>query len=201
MALNSDQVTALQRALVARGYSVGPTGADGRFGPNTLRALQNFQRAAGLNIRYDYEVDSQTAAALGLNFTTWQGVGNLPGGRYAGANVTGTVTPAEQGWLASVLKSAAVMGPGGRVALDFTSALATGVFTEVSGMPGHFRNAAGNLFRKVSDGARYLLIPADPGALDWLLKLGIVATSVMAIGPLIGLGIFGLLLYSYLSDE
>lgn len=41
-------VADIQRALLARGYDLGPAGADGDAGPRTLAALQAFQRAAGL---------------------------------------------------------------------------------------------------------------------------------------------------------
>jgi peptidoglycan hydrolase-like protein with peptidoglycan-binding domain len=38
-----DMVKALQNALLANGYSVGSTGADGTFDDETLAALQSFQ--------------------------------------------------------------------------------------------------------------------------------------------------------------
>jgi uncharacterized protein (TIGR02594 family) len=41
-------VADIQRALLARGYDLGPAGADGDAGPRTLGALQAFQRGAGL---------------------------------------------------------------------------------------------------------------------------------------------------------
>ena len=41
-------VAAIQRALLARGYDLGPAGADGDAGPRTIAALQAFQRSAGL---------------------------------------------------------------------------------------------------------------------------------------------------------
>lgn len=40
--------TAIQRALIARGYDLGPTGADGRAGARTKAAIVAFQRASGL---------------------------------------------------------------------------------------------------------------------------------------------------------
>ncbi len=38
----------IQRALLARGYDLGPVGADGDAGPRTIAAVMAFQRAAGL---------------------------------------------------------------------------------------------------------------------------------------------------------
>ena len=43
-----DYVRAAQLLLIGRGFSCGPDGADGDFGPNTLGAVQRFQRARGL---------------------------------------------------------------------------------------------------------------------------------------------------------
>jgi peptidoglycan hydrolase-like protein with peptidoglycan-binding domain len=44
-------VKALQHALIANGYSVGTTGADGVFGPNTMSGLQAFQDNAALPVQ------------------------------------------------------------------------------------------------------------------------------------------------------
>lgn len=41
-------VADIQRALIARGYDLGPSGADGDAGPKTIAAITAFQRAAGL---------------------------------------------------------------------------------------------------------------------------------------------------------
>lgn len=41
-------VAEIQRALIARGYDLGPAGADGDAGPRTIAAVTAFQRAAGL---------------------------------------------------------------------------------------------------------------------------------------------------------
>ncbi|UMY16675.1 TIGR02594 family protein [Methylobacterium organophilum] len=41
-------VAEIQRALIARGYDLGPTGADGDAGPKTIAAVTAFQKAAGL---------------------------------------------------------------------------------------------------------------------------------------------------------
>lgn len=41
-------VAEIQRALIARGYDLGASGADGDAGPKTIAAVAAFQRAAGL---------------------------------------------------------------------------------------------------------------------------------------------------------
>lgn len=41
-------IAEIQRALLARGYDLGPAGADGDAGPKTIAAVTAFQRAAGL---------------------------------------------------------------------------------------------------------------------------------------------------------
>ncbi|MGE7418760.1 TIGR02594 family protein [Methylobacterium tarhaniae] len=41
-------VAEIQRALLARGYDLGPAGADGDAGPRTIAAVTAFQRSAGL---------------------------------------------------------------------------------------------------------------------------------------------------------
>lgn len=58
-------ITAIQEALQARGYNVGPDGADGDFGENTEQAVLAFQGAEGLTV--DGEVGPETAAALGVS--------------------------------------------------------------------------------------------------------------------------------------
>jgi hypothetical protein len=58
----SVRVQALQRALVRRGYSVGRSGADGRFGPRTAHAVRRFQAARRLHA--DGIVGPRTRAAM-----------------------------------------------------------------------------------------------------------------------------------------
>ena len=44
-------VKIMQILLISRGHSCGPDGADGDFGPNTAKALNDFQEAEGLTER------------------------------------------------------------------------------------------------------------------------------------------------------
>ena len=60
----SVRVRELQRALVRRGYSVGASGADGRFGPRTRAAVRRAQHRH--NLKVDGVVGPRTRAALGL---------------------------------------------------------------------------------------------------------------------------------------
>ena len=55
-------VTNTQNALIALGYNVGSTGADGIYGSKTTAAVKQFQKDAGL--KSDGITGSQTAAAL-----------------------------------------------------------------------------------------------------------------------------------------
>jgi hypothetical protein len=55
-------VTEIQRALIARGYDLGPSGADGRSGAKTQAAIKAFQVANGLTP--DGKVGENTKAAL-----------------------------------------------------------------------------------------------------------------------------------------
>ena len=60
----SVRVRELQRALVRRGYSVGASGADGRFGPRTRAAVRRAQHRH--HLKADGVVGPRTRAALGL---------------------------------------------------------------------------------------------------------------------------------------
>ena len=48
--MNGPDVEALQRALAARGFDLGPHGIDGWYGPDTRAAVIRFQREAGLAV-------------------------------------------------------------------------------------------------------------------------------------------------------
>ena len=48
--MNGSDVRALQAALERRGFSVGPYGVDGWYGPDTRAAVIRFQRASGLPV-------------------------------------------------------------------------------------------------------------------------------------------------------
>ena len=47
---NKNDVKALQQALMALGYSLPKYGADGKWGPETLKALKKFQKDNGLKV-------------------------------------------------------------------------------------------------------------------------------------------------------
>ena len=59
---SGEYVTLLQTLLIQRGYSVGATGADGKFGNATLAAVKAFQKDNGLAV--DGVVGRNTWAAL-----------------------------------------------------------------------------------------------------------------------------------------
>lgn len=71
---------ALQKRLIALGYSVGPAGADGVMGRNTIAAITRFQADQGLPIKYPGTVGPITIAALnvGTDKTTAIGGEVLP---------------------------------------------------------------------------------------------------------------------------
>jgi hypothetical protein len=60
---NAPYIARYQNALMWLGYSVGPTGADGKYGPNTAAAVKAFQTHAGLS-PVDGEAGAATAKAL-----------------------------------------------------------------------------------------------------------------------------------------
>lgn len=57
-----EDVRAMQALLILRGFPVGIDGADGDFGPNTARALNDFQSARGLEL--DGVLGAESLAAL-----------------------------------------------------------------------------------------------------------------------------------------
>lgn len=56
----------LQKALIARGYNVGTSGADGVFGRDTIAAVTRFQKDQHLDIQFPGTVGQKTITALGL---------------------------------------------------------------------------------------------------------------------------------------
>jgi peptidoglycan hydrolase-like protein with peptidoglycan-binding domain len=57
-------VTQMQNALVAKGFSIGPAGANGIFNPDTLSGLEAFQDDNALPVQP--LCDQQCWTALGL---------------------------------------------------------------------------------------------------------------------------------------
>ncbi|QDI83694.1 TIGR02594 family protein [Methylorubrum populi] len=60
-------VAEIQRALLARGYDLGPMGADNALGRLTIAAVTAFQKAEKLDILYPGTIGPKTIAALGLS--------------------------------------------------------------------------------------------------------------------------------------
>lgn len=61
-------VSALQSALISRGFPCGSTGVDGKFGNATLSAVKQFQQYSGLTV--DGIVGPKTWAALNMQTST-----------------------------------------------------------------------------------------------------------------------------------
>ena len=59
----SDTVKEAQEQLIALGYDVGPSGADGKFGPDTKAAILKFQRTHP-NLANDGKLGTETMTAL-----------------------------------------------------------------------------------------------------------------------------------------
>lgn len=57
----------IQRALIARGYSVGKSGADNDMGRDTIAAIAKFQADKKLDVKWPGTVGPKTLAALGLD--------------------------------------------------------------------------------------------------------------------------------------
>ena len=63
--MKGDTVRAVQGILIARGFSVGPDGADGDFGYNTLQAVRRFQKAMGIAVDGVIGYETWTRLLLG----------------------------------------------------------------------------------------------------------------------------------------
>ena len=61
--MKGEDVRAAQKALIAKGYSCGSSGADGQFGDETKDAVMRFQKAHGL--KADSIIGKDTCAKLG----------------------------------------------------------------------------------------------------------------------------------------
>ena len=61
--MKGEDVRAAQKALIAKGYSCGSSGADGQFGDGTKDAVKRFQKANGL--KTDGIIGKDTCAKLG----------------------------------------------------------------------------------------------------------------------------------------
>jgi len=61
--MSGEDVRILQTKLIELGYNIGRSGADGKFGNNTLSAVMLFQKDKGLIV--DGLVGKKTVAALG----------------------------------------------------------------------------------------------------------------------------------------
>ena len=65
--MKGEDVKNVQKALIAKGYSCGGTGADGEYGKNTEAAVEKFQKAKGLQV--DGIAGEKTVTALGGDWT------------------------------------------------------------------------------------------------------------------------------------
>jgi peptidoglycan hydrolase-like protein with peptidoglycan-binding domain len=61
---SGSDVRRLQKELIAAGFNVGPSGADGQFGPDTERALRKYQRSKGMEV--DGSAGPKTLRKLGI---------------------------------------------------------------------------------------------------------------------------------------
>jgi peptidoglycan L-alanyl-D-glutamate endopeptidase CwlK len=120
-------VKAAQEELIARGYNVGPTGADGLFGPHTYRAAVDYQddRSSSSVYQWAFNMPLTVDGIVGIH--TWARLD------------PDTIKLGAQGALVSLLQSiltALGFNPGG-VDGDFgpNTDLAVKAFQQLYGLP------------------------------------------------------------------
>ena len=130
-------VEELQKELIALGYNVGPTGADGRFGDNTRAAIRDFQRVnkmpeTGRPADIADEVTKQMKDPAKYKRPTTANAAPEPGG--------GAKTPVATGKVASPVKGAldvmsSVGMRGGRLhqGLDIKARTPTPLYSPIDG--------------------------------------------------------------------
>jgi peptidoglycan hydrolase-like protein with peptidoglycan-binding domain len=84
---SGSDVSGLQQMLIDKGYDLGDTGADGKFGPRTAAAVKQFQTDFGLQV--DGIAGDQTMSALNRAQGGARPTVGAPGGMPAASPATG----------------------------------------------------------------------------------------------------------------